>query len=146
MQKGISRLPDQNNSVVTTNVSTNRKSIHINFQDQKDSEREIVLLIENDSVAGVILFEKLPALGKINWYNFNNKLIMTTTFGEEPAVSTTIVYAKGGKGQYIADCIDDFYTKKGWLSVTLFVGTLMDPGIGGAVAVGCGLSSLFCDC
>ena len=140
------RLIDQHNSVVTTHVSTNKKSILINFQDQKDSERPIVLLIENDSISGVILFEKLPAQGKINWYNFNNELIMTTTFGEEPAVSTTIVYAKGGKGQYTADCIDDFYTKKGWLSVTLFIGTLIDPGIGGAVAVGCGLSSLFCDC
>lgn len=147
IQKGNSRLVDMNKSIVTTKLTTNIKSIQVTFADQKDWEKQIVLLLENDSLTGVILLEKLPNLGKINWYNLKNELIMSTIFSADPVISTTTtVFAKGGKGQYIADCIDKYYTKKGWLSVALFVGTLLDPGIGGAVAAGCGLSSLFCDC
>ena len=146
LQKGNPRVLDLNKSIVTNKLSTNIKSIQVVFEDQNDFENQIVLLLENDSITGVILLEKLPSLGKMNWYNLKKELIMTTIFSEDPINSTTTVYAKGGKGQYIPDCIDKYYTKKGWLSVALFVGTLLDPGIGGAVAAGCGLSSLFCDC
>ena len=40
-------------------------------------------------------------------------------------------------GQNVMDCITDFYTRRGWLSVGLWVGTLLDPGIGVTVASAC---------
>ena len=54
LQKGNLRSIDLNNSIITTKLSTNIKSIHVKFEDQKDWEKQVVLLLENDSIAGVI--------------------------------------------------------------------------------------------
>ena len=40
-------------------------------------------------------------------------------------------------GQRTIDCISSAYTQQGWFSVVLWVGTLVDPGVGVAAAAGC---------
>ena len=39
--------------------------------------------------------------------------------------------------------MDDYYNNHGWLSVSLYVATAIDFGIGMSVEIGCGLSSFF---
>lgn len=40
-------------------------------------------------------------------------------------------------GQIVSDCIADFYTNQGWLSVGLFLGTIVAPEIGVGIVAGC---------
>ena len=45
-----------------------------------------------------------------------------------------------GCGDATAKCIEEAYTKSGWLSVGLFIGTLVAPEIGLAVAGACAIT------
>lgn len=45
--------------------------------------------------------------------------------------------AKKSLGQQMIDCINDAYSNHGWYSFGLFVGSLIEPGVGGVVAYHC---------
>jgi len=66
------------------------------------------------------------------YFTSNNALIFEV--GINTSTGTVEMLATG---QQVADCITDFYSNQGWLSVGLWVGTLFDPGIGACVASAC---------
>jgi hypothetical protein len=76
-----------------------------------------------------------------NLYNINAYLRPAQNTG---GVQGMAVYPPGVCGQSVVNCLDDFYTGHGWLSVGLTLGTMAFPEIGigaiGGCMIGCMLN------
>ncbi|MCB9045090.1 MAG: hypothetical protein H6550_03005 [Chitinophagales bacterium] len=72
---------------------------------------------------------------EIEFYNSSNNLMYTIEWDQ----ANNEARAVAPSGQNVMDCITDFYTNRGWVSVGLWLGTLVDPGIGGCVAAACAI-------
>ncbi|MBS1776442.1 MAG: hypothetical protein JSS64_09210 [Bacteroidetes bacterium] len=75
---------------------------------------------------------------RIDYLGNNDQIVYSI---EVNLIDQTVQLLKAG--QATMNCITDFYSNHGWVSVGLWVGTLLDSGIGVTVAAACAVGQSF---
>lgn len=137
------KIDNQNNSALIANQVNYDVNNSINksiafFMNEKE---EIVnsLIIENKIIS--------DNEREVTYLTVNNEKLMTIKFDKAKNSSEFVFYSKNlenGKSKPCSDktldCIEDFYTDHGWLSVAIWVGSAFGPEVPVAIAIACAAS------
>jgi hypothetical protein len=108
---------------------------------------------DNSLVAGAVIKTSKNNDGtkNIEYFSLDGTLLIRSIVNDQQNTSNTIALSSSsgrveggvsGCGQRTMDCVDEAYTKSGWLSVGLTLVTIFDPMVGAGVVAGCGVACL----
>lgn len=150
-----SKLTFDYNNLTSVKIDNQNKSALIANQvnyDVNNPENKSIAFFMNDKkeiVNSLIIENKIISENnrEVSYYTVNNEILMTIKFDKAKNSSEFVFHNKNLKNakkkpcsEETLDCIEDFYTGHGWLSVAIWVGSAFGPEVPVAIAIACAAS------